>query len=113
MIVEERIYTLHHGKVAEYLKLYEDEGRAIQLKILGCNVGYYTVDTGPQNTVIHLWAYIDAADREKRRSFLAADSHWQAYLPKIRPLMLVQETRILKPAPFFANWLQQQLENVK
>ena len=45
MIVEERIYTLHHGKVAEYLNLYEEEGRAIQLKILGCNVGYYTVDT--------------------------------------------------------------------
>lgn len=63
--------------------------------------------------MIHLWAYIDAADREKRRGFLAADSHWQAYLPKIRPLMLVQKTRILKPAPFFANWLQQQLENVK
>jgi NIPSNAP len=113
MIVEERIYTLHHGKVAEYLKLYEEEGRAIQLKILGCNVGYYTVDTGPQNTVIHLWAYVDAAEREKRRGVLATDPHWQAYLPKIRPLMLVQETRILKPAPFFAPWLQQQLEAEK
>jgi hypothetical protein len=63
--------------------------------------------------VIHLWAYLDAAEREKRRGVLAADPHWQAYLPKIRPLMLVQETRILKPAPFFASWLQQQLEAAK
>jgi NIPSNAP len=109
MIIEERIYTLHHGKVPEYLKLYGEEGRAIQLRILGCNVGYYSVDIGPQNTVIHLWAYQDIADRERRRASLAVDSDWQGYLPKIKPLMLTQDTRILKPAGFFSDWIQEQL----
>lgn len=110
MIVEERIYTLHHGKVPEYLAIYEAEGRAIQLRILGCNVGYYSVDIGPQNTVVHLWAYVDIAERERRRTALAADEGWRAYLPKIRPLMLTQDTRVLKPAGFFADWVRTQLE---
>jgi hypothetical protein len=109
MVVEERIYTLHHGKVPEYLKLYEADGRRIQLRILGCNVGYYSVDIGPQNTVVHLWAYRDIADREARRAALAADAGWQAYVPKIKPLMLVQDTRILKPAGFFGDWVREQL----
>jgi hypothetical protein len=110
MIVEERIYTLHHAKVPEYFKLYGEEGRAIQLRILGCNVGYYSVDIGPQNTVVHLWAYRDMDDRERRRAALGADPGWQAYLPRIRPLMLTQETRILKPVGFFGEWVRQQLE---
>lgn len=111
MIVEERIYTLHHGKVPEYLQLYAEEGRSPQMELLGCNVGYYSTDIGPQNVVVHLWAYADLAQRELRRAALAADPRWQAYVPKIRPLMLVQETRILKPASFFAQWVQVQLEN--
>ena len=41
MIVEERIYTLHPGKVPEYMKLYEEEGRAAQEPILGKMVGWY------------------------------------------------------------------------
>jgi len=110
MIVEERLYTLHHGKVPEYFELYAAEGRAIQLRILGCNVGYYSVDIGPQNMVVHLWAYRDITDREQRRTELAADAGWRAYVPKIKPLMLVQETRILKPAGFFADWVKSQLE---
>ncbi|RYZ06997.1 MAG: NIPSNAP family protein [Comamonadaceae bacterium] len=110
MVVEERIYTLHHGKVPEYLALYGEEGRAIQLRILGCNVGYYSVDIGPQSTVVHLWAYTDLAERERRREALAQDAGWRAYLPKIKPLMLVQDTRILRPAGFFAGWVRDQLE---
>jgi hypothetical protein len=44
---------------------------------------------------------------------LQADKGWQAYLPKIRPLMLTQETRVLKPAPFFVAALQKQLDEQK
>lgn len=110
MIVEERTYTLHHGKVPEYLRLYAEQGRDIQLRILGCNLGYYSVDIGPQNTVMHLWAYRDHAQRDARRAALQADSGWQAYLPRIKPLMLSQEIRILQPAPFFAGWVRQQME---
>jgi hypothetical protein len=44
---------------------------------------------------------------------MQADPEWQAYLPKIRPLIVSQETRILKCAPFFAERLKKMLAAVK
>jgi hypothetical protein len=100
MIVEERIYTLHVGKVPEYLRLYEAEGLAVQTRILGGLLGYYQVEFGPQNQIVHLWSYTDLADRQTRRQELLRDPDWQAYVPKIRPLVRHQENKLLLPAPF-------------
>jgi hypothetical protein len=100
MIVEERIYTLHIGQVPTYLKLYEAEGLAVQTRILGNLLGYYQVEFGPQNQIVHLWSYPDLADRTIRRKALAGDSDWQAYVKKIRPLVRYQENKLLIPAPF-------------
>lgn len=100
MIVEERIYTLHVGKVPEYLSLYQKEGLEIQKNILGRMVGYFHVEIGPQNQIVHMWAYDDFQDRAERRKKLAANLVWQEYIKKIRPLVLVQENKILTPAAF-------------
>ena len=67
MIVEERTYQLHVGKVPEYLRLYGEEGRAIQEPILGNMVGWFVQnDIGDLNQVVHLWGYEDLADRAAR-----------------------------------------------
>jgi predicted RNase H-like nuclease len=100
MIVEERIYTLHIGKVPEYLRLYEEEGFAVQTRILGNLLGYYQVEFGPQNQIVHMWSYSDLADRQKRRKLLVLDPEWVAYVKKIRPLVRYQENKLLIPAPF-------------
>jgi NIPSNAP len=113
MIIEERIYTLQHGCVPRYLSLYEKHGRALQLAHLGCNLGYYSSDVGPQNQIVHLWAYADHADREARRTQLRKDPAWQSYLELVRELMLTQETKILIPAPFMTEWVAQQLKLCK
>ncbi|MSO73709.1 MAG: NIPSNAP family protein [Alphaproteobacteria bacterium] len=101
MIVEERIYTLHIGKQGEYLSLYEKEGMTVQKRILGMMVGYYTTEAGPLNQVIHLWGYESFEDRLRRRKELFANPEWMAYIAKIRPLIVTQESKILIPAPFF------------
>lgn len=101
MIVELREYTLQAGKVPEYLQLYESEGLAIQREILGQLVGYYATEIGTVNEVVHMWAYESFADREQRRARLAADPGWQSYLKKIRPMIVTQRNRIMKPASFF------------
>lgn len=106
MIVEIREYTLYSGKVPEYLKLYEREGLEIQRPILGHLVGYYSTEVGGINEIVHLWAYESFEDRLERRGRLAADPGWQAYLAKIRPMLLEQRNRILKPAPFFEEELR-------
>ncbi|MBV8991512.1 MAG: NIPSNAP family protein [Solirubrobacterales bacterium] len=101
MIVEMREYTLHSGKVPEYLELYEHEGLEIQREILGRLVGYYSTEVGEINQIVHLWAYESFEDRLQRRARLSANQGWQSYVQKIRPLLLEQRNRILKPAPFF------------
>jgi hypothetical protein len=100
VIVEERIYTLHPGQAPEYLRLYAAEGLEIQRAILGRMVGYFSTEAGPLNQIVHLWAYRDLAERAERRARLGADPGWQAYLKKIRPLIVGQENKLLVPAAF-------------
>ena len=111
MIVEERMYTLHAGKAAEYLKSYEQEGLAIQRPILGRFLGYYYSEIGTLNMVMHMWAYEGFDERETRRAKLAQDPRWLAYGVKVRPLVLTQENRILRPAPFWEPALRELFRN--
>ncbi len=113
MYVEERNYTLVVGKAAEYFRNYEEFGMKVQLRHLPNMVGYYVTEVGAQNVVTHLWAYDDLNQRDKCRAAMQADPDWQAYLPKNRPLMVSQETRIMKCAPFFVERLKKMLAAVK
>ncbi|MFL9960224.1 NIPSNAP family protein [Paraburkholderia sediminicola] len=100
MIIEERIYTCYCGKAQQYVRMYQEEGLAIQRPILGNLVGYFTSELGVLNQVVHLWAYEDLQDRAARRSRLLAHPDWKAYAAKVQPLVLNQENKILIPAPF-------------
>lgn len=101
MIVEQRTYTTHPGKWRDYLALYQAEGLAVQQRILGRMVGYYTSESGPLNQIVHLWAYTDLNERAQRRAGLMADPQWQAYVAKMLPMLQGQESKFLTPAPFF------------
>ena len=83
---------------------------AVQLRHLERLVGYYVTEIGVLNRTVTMWAYDDLGDRERRRKALFDDPLWQAYLAKVRPLMLAQETQILAPAAFFAAQLEQMAE---
>ena len=101
MIVDHRTYTLHPGKMKEYVERYEREGVAVQTRHLGQPVGWYTsMDIGALNQVVHLWGYESLEDRVRRRAAMAADPEWQAYLVKQTPLIQHQENKILAPAVF-------------
>lgn len=100
MIIEQRTYTLHPGKVPDYMRHYETEGLKVQQPILGKLIGWYSVDFGPQNQVIALWAYDSYEDRARRRAELAENAAWQSFQAKIRPLILRQENKTLIPAPW-------------
>jgi hypothetical protein len=101
MIVEMRTYTLAIGATGRYFKLYGDKGLAIQKRILGHLVGYYGIEVGGLNQVIHLWAYDSLDERAKRRAALWSDPDWLAYAAEAGPLVVKQENQILNPAPFF------------
>ena len=101
MFVEQRLYTCAPGNTGEFLKVYENEGRASQTQHLGQPIGYYVSEIGMLNQVTTLWAYGGLDERVERRRKLFQDPAWNSYLTKARPLLTTQETRILMPVPFF------------
>ncbi|MFO1143227.1 MAG: NIPSNAP family protein [Amaricoccus sp.] len=99
MFVEIRTYRLRNGGVPDYLAAVA-EGIAIQRRHLGMLLGYYASEIGPINQIVHIWAFASLDDREARRTRLNADPEWQAFLPRIRDLIVDAETKIMKPAAF-------------
>src|SRR4051812_6852891 len=110
MIVEERIYSIRVGKVPEQFKSYMELGLEAQKRILGGLIGYYSVEVGPLNTVVHMWAYEDMNDRAKRRAQLMQDESFKKYLAATQGIIEKQENRILNPAPFFEATLRKMLD---
>jgi len=100
MIVEQRDYHVFTGKLNELVRLYAEEGIAIQEEILGGLVGVFTTDVGSLSTYTSLWRYESFGDREERRARLQADERWQLFLAKIQPLIHTQQNRILVPTAF-------------
>lgn len=100
MILDHRTYIVAHGRVQEYLELYERVALPIQMRHLGHLVGFFTTDIGTQNQVVHIWAYDSIADRQIRRDKMEADPEWQAYVASVRGLFGAQENKILKPTRF-------------
>ena len=100
MIVDHRTYTLRPGTVPDLMKIYDGKYREIQSSILGKPIGWFYTEFGPLNQWIHLWAYEDMADRERRRKQLVANPEWGGYIAQARPLMVSQENKLLIAAPF-------------
>ncbi|EEA02286.1 NIPSNAP family containing protein [Burkholderia sp. H160] len=100
MVVEERIYSIRSGAMLRYLDLVRNEGIAIQQRILGRLIGYFTTEIGTLSQVTHMWAYASLEDRTRRRSELAEDPQWQAFVPRLAQYIERAENRILVPKDF-------------
>ena len=100
MIVEQRTYTLHPGKLQEMLEIYQAEGMETHRRILGNQLGYFYTEIGPLNQVVHMYGYESLDDRARRRAELTADPKWQAYLKKGVSYFQDMETKILLPTSF-------------
>jgi hypothetical protein len=94
---ELRVYRLRPGTMAAYGEMMRE---ALPLRAKHSPpVGYWQVEIGPLNTVVHLWGYQDLAHRASVRAALAADAAWQAAVGRLMPLLQAQEAAILAPAP--------------
>jgi NIPSNAP len=95
---ELRVYHLHSGKGAAYGEAMRE---ALPLREKHSPpVGYWLVEIGPLNSVVHLWGYRDLAHRAEVRKALAADAAWQAAVGRLMPLLQAQEATILVPTSF-------------
>lgn len=99
-VYEQRTYTLHVGKMQELVALYTDVAwplftrRGYDTSL----VGYFTVDVGTLNQLVHLWRFEDDGARRAFWSSLYADDEFMAFARLLRPLLLRQENRLLLPA---------------
>ena len=102
MIVDLRTYTVKPGKLAAFVKLYQDHAWDLQQKYLGTCLGWYTVAEGTLNQVVHLWRYESQADREARRGAMVKDPGWAVYLKLSEEAgyLLAQENKFLAPTSF-------------
>jgi hypothetical protein len=100
MIVDHRIYTTRPGRLQDFVDTFEARGLSLYTRYCGTMIGYFTSESGALNQVVHLWGYVDAADRDTRRAALAGDPAWQTYLDEALPLLVGQESRLLKPTAF-------------
>lgn len=107
MYVEERVYTVKPGRIAEYFALYEAKGMIPQQRYIKHMLGYYASEVGDLNEVIHLWAHESLDARDNNRELMKADPEFAAYWREVREIVVGQRTRIMKPAPFFKDRLQQ------
>ena len=95
-LVDHRIYTITLRKMPEFLDVFNRLAMPILMQTLGHPVGFYTSLVGPQNQFVHLWAYEDMADYERRCH--ARDTHpdFPAYLAASAHLISTQETRLIR-----------------
>ena len=103
MLLDVRTYTCKPGTIKKHFALYEKMGKAVQTKHLGQPFAYLVTETGNPNQFLHIWAYENAADRERRRAAMQADPEWQAYLEESAKLGALesQQNRLMKPVDFF------------
>ena len=95
-LIDHRTYTIVLRKMPEFIEVFDRLAMPILLETLGHPVGFYTSLVGPQNQFVHLWAYDDLADYERRCR--ARDTHpdLPAYLQASGHLITAQETRLIK-----------------
>ncbi len=104
MLLDVRTYTCRPGMIKKHFELYDRLGKGPQTKHLGQPFAYLQTETGNVNSFLHIWAYENAADREKRRAAMQADPDWIAYQTESAKLGALesQENRLMKPVDFFA-----------
>jgi hypothetical protein len=100
VIVEERTYRVHTGRLGEVVRMYAEEGTELQQRVLGNLIGAFTVDIGELSSIVQLWGYESSAERERRRAELQALDEWKAFIERLTPMIQTQRNRILVPTSF-------------
>jgi hypothetical protein len=88
--------------MANQLKIYGELGFPVQLKHIGNPLCYLQAESGELNTLLHLWVYESAAEREQKRAAMAKDPDWKKYLDASSQAgcLAAQRTTLMTPVSF-------------
>ncbi len=100
MIYEMRTYQLKVGVLQRYLEQFGTIGLPIVERYCKL-IGYWSVESGQLNRVIHIWEFASLEQRRQAREQWWSDPEWlDKYLPLALPFAESQESVILTAAPF-------------
>lgn len=101
-IYELRTYDVIVGKMADAIKVYQEFGYpAFQAGGFDNKLkAYFIGDVGAINQIIHLWCFDDDNDRRDFWNRCYADSGFQDFATRIRPLLRAQNNKLMLSAPF-------------
>jgi len=97
MIVDVRTYDIVPRKMKTYLSLFEEYAMPVLRDYIGEPLGYFVVEHGPLNQVVHMWGYENLADLEEKRQAREADPRWDDYLSKSEGLVASQNNKLCRP----------------
>ncbi len=97
-LIDHRIYTIALRKMPEFLEVFDRLAMPVLMETLGPPLGIYTSLVGPLNQVVHLWAYADLTDYERRCRQRDTHPEFPAYLAASGHLIVAQETRLIRLA---------------
>jgi len=95
-LVDHRVYTIALRRMNEFLEVFDRMAMPVLLETLGTPIGFHVSQVGPLNQFVHLWAYDDLADYERRCARRDAHPDFPAYLKASEHLIVAQETRLLR-----------------
>lgn len=98
MLYELRTYTTTPGGVREYLRIYNEIGREVQVGLLGDLVSLLQPESGDLNQLVFLWRFDSFEARSSRRRQLLEDARFTEFRKAVRHLLIRQESRLLTAA---------------
>src|SRR6184192_1152240 len=107
MIIEMRTYTLRPGTAAAFEERFvEGLSARLQFSKLG---GLWRSEVGGLNQVVHLWPYESFEARERIGNEARKTGKWP---PKTQEFIILQENKIIQPAPFSPSLEERKLGNL-
>lgn len=98
-IYEERNYTIRDGLPA-YVASFEKLALPVLKSIGNTLVGFFTVDTGQLNQVVHIWRWTSLDARLAAQAKLASMPEWAAYRAENGARVQFQESKLMTPVAF-------------
>lgn len=103
MIVEQRTYTFHPGKLPAWLEAYATEGNPASSRHTGPSMGFFLVEIGPVlNQAVFFRGYDDIDARTRGNAAREQDPQWAEFRKKSAGLgaLRQQESKFLAPTSF-------------
>jgi len=99
-IFELRTYQLKVGVAHQYVSQFEAKGLPVISQYCDL-IGYWIVETGSLNKVVHLWSYESFEHRRDARARLSRDPAWRdEYIPLAAQMIVSQDSVIMSAAQF-------------